>query len=321
MNGIATMTTLLRRELWESPIAFKWTPLILGGLCIVLVLMGLAMGAQVDYQLAFTYDIVRQFSEQSLAERRAIITPALYGIVALFNAILFIIIVFYLAGSLYDDRKDRSILFWKSLPVSDTSTVLSKLLTAMILAPLLFLIGILLTQIGILMIASVYALGAGINPFSAFWQPAGLPMMWLTLAASYLVQALWLAPVYAWLLFCSSWAPRLPILVAIGIPVLAGLGQNFYTMFTGFRFPDFNIWVLTFGRIGQGVLPVSFNFNTGGQDGQAEFQALDASGVPISLELSDLWARLVSINLWIGVGVAVVLLAGAIWFRRRATDN
>ena len=38
----------------------------------------------------------------------------------------FLVGVFYCLDALHGERRDRSILFWKSLPVSDLTTVLAK---------------------------------------------------------------------------------------------------------------------------------------------------------------------------------------------------
>ena len=49
----------------------------------------------------------------------------------------FIVGVFYCLDALHGERRDRSILFWKSLPVSDLTTVLSKLSIPLVVLPLL----------------------------------------------------------------------------------------------------------------------------------------------------------------------------------------
>src|SRR3546814_20822192 len=55
---------------------------------------------------------------------------AMYSAMGLLVVVLGFVVFFYCLGALYDDRRDRSILFWKSLPVSDASTVLSKVFSA-----------------------------------------------------------------------------------------------------------------------------------------------------------------------------------------------
>ncbi|MFW5816025.1 MAG: hypothetical protein ACOCVP_04130, partial [Wenzhouxiangella sp.] len=226
-----------------------------------------------------------------------------------------LIVLFYLAGSLFDDRKDRSILFWKSLPVSDNMTVLSKLLTACIMVPALFLGAIILTHLVLLLIASGYALLAGINPLTHLWWPASLPRLWSVMALGLLVQALWLLPIYAWLLFCSSWAPRLPILIAIAIPAGLSIAQHSYSMISGFRFPEFNLGLIMLKRLGAGVLPANVTINVG--DGLEDLQFSEE----LYMSFSGVLAHLFKPEMWIGLAIAAVLLAAAIFFRRRATDQ
>ena len=51
------------------------------------------------------------------------------------NIVLGVVVFFFCLGALFDDRKDRSVLFWKSLPISDQATVLSKVAMALVVAP------------------------------------------------------------------------------------------------------------------------------------------------------------------------------------------
>ncbi|MDT8448615.1 MAG: hypothetical protein RQ847_00440, partial [Wenzhouxiangellaceae bacterium] len=249
---LSGLSILVRREIWESPVAFKWTPLIIFGFILLFTLFAMLIGARVDNELVFTTDGLRMFVRMDDAQQRLIATGAMFSFSALFHQIMFLVVIFYLAGSLYDDRRDRSILFWKSLPVSDRMTVASKILTATVAAPIMFLAGVVLTQLTILLIASGYGLMAGINIFTEIWAPTNLPRIWLVLLFGSLVQSLWLLPIYAWLMFCSSWAPRLPILIAAIVPVLIGMFQHFWSLFSNLRLPEHNLLWIILQRIGKG---------------------------------------------------------------------
>jgi|SRR6056297_1629689 len=166
---------LMRREVWESPFAFKWAPLCIGGLIILFTVVMLILGARFDSDMAFTLDAVRMFADMPTDQKRLVVSGFLFASSNLFLQVMILVILFFLAGSLYDDRKDRSILFWKSLPISDTLTISSKLATAALMVPALFLGAIILTHLALLLIASGYALVAGINPFTNLWWPASLP--------------------------------------------------------------------------------------------------------------------------------------------------
>ncbi|NDY96909.1 hypothetical protein [Wenzhouxiangella limi] len=315
MSTLANLWSLMRREVWESPFAFKWTPLGIGGLIILFTIVVLVLGSRFDAQMAFTVDAMRMFADMPPEQKRLLVSGALFASSNLVLQVMLLIILFYLAGSLYDDRKDRSILFWKSLPISDRVTVLSKLLTACIMVPALFLGAIILTHIVLLLIASSYALMAEINPLTHLWWPASLPRLWSVMALGLLVQALWLLPIYGWLLFCSSWAPRLPILIAIAIPAGLSIAQHSYSLISGFRLPELNLGLIMLKRLGSGVLPGNTTINLG--NGLEELQFSE----DLYLSFSGVLSHLLRPEMWIGLLIAAVLIFGAIFFRRRATDQ
>ncbi len=316
-SPISTLWTLMRRELWESPVAFKWTPLGIATFLVLMSVLTLIIGARIDSEMAFTSDGIRMFADQDDERRSLLVSGALFSVSSFFTMIMVLVTLFYLAGSLYDDRKDRSILFWKSLPVSDTMTVLSKVVTACLLVPAMYLAGIMITQVVLLIIASFYALMAGVDPMSTFWLPAGLPSMWLVLGLGMIVQALWLLPIYAWLVFCSSWAPRLPILIAVAVPAVIAIGQHFWSIFSNFRLPDFNLAMIMLRRLFEGVMPTSVNW----QDSATGMGTQIEPSRDMFLSLSTVIGYLGKPGMWIGIIIAVAFLAASIWFRRRATDN
>lgn len=313
--GLHKLWMLMRREVWESPVAFKWTPLGIGGLIVVFTIIMLILGARFDNQMAFTLDAVRLFGDMPHEQKRLIVSGLLFASANLFLQLMILIILFYLAGSLFDDRKDRSILFWKSLPVSDGSVVISKLLTACVMVPALFLGAIILTHIALLIIASVFALLAGISPLADLWLPASLPRLWTVMALGLLVQALWLLPIYAWLLFCSSWAPRLPILIAVAIPAGISIAQHSYSLISSFRLPDYNLGLIMLKRLGSGALPGNTNIDISRGFENIEFNE------ELFMSFTTVFNHLLKPEMWLGWLIAAVLLYAAIWFRRRATDQ
>jgi ABC-2 type transport system permease protein len=314
-QGLTTIWTLMRRELWESPVAFKWTPLAIGGFVLLLAIITLVIGARVDGEMAFTGDALRILAEQPVDQQRLIVSGMLFAVSTIFFQLMLLVILFYLAGSLFDDRKDRSILFWKSLPVSDRMTVASKVATACLLVPAMYLGAIILTHIALLLIASGYSVVAGVNPLTTFWLPASLPRLWSVMALGLLVQALWLLPIYAWLLFCSSWAPRLPILIAIAIPAGIAIAQHTWSLATSLSLPGFNFGLMMLKRLGSSIVPMSANIQFDGDLSDIEFHE------DLFMSFSNVLGHLAKPEMWIGVVIAVVLLAAAVWFRRRATDN
>src|SRR5216684_3390677 len=132
--------------------------------------------------------------------------------------------IFYSLDALYGERRDRSILFWKSLPVSDLMTVLSKLAIPIVILPLLSFVITLATQFIMLVLASVILLGSGVN-IAALWTEVSFFHVSLVLLYHLLtVHGLWYAPLYGWLLMVSAWAPRAPFIWAFLPPfVICGV--------------------------------------------------------------------------------------------------
>lgn len=131
----------------------------------------------------------------------------------------FIIAFFYSIDALYGERRDRSILFWKSLPVSDLTTVLSKAAIPMGVLPLIgFVLGV-ASQIVLLPLSTMVLLGSGVSPVG-FWADFRFFEGLFIMLYGLFVHVLWFAPIYGWLLLISAWAKRAPILWAV-LPLLA----------------------------------------------------------------------------------------------------
>lgn len=317
---MTTMWTLMRRELWESPGAFKWAPITIMGLTLFFIVFGLILGSRFDNEMAFTLDAIRQFAEVPADQKRLFVTGALFAVSGMFLQLLILILLFYLSSCLYDERKDRSILFWKSLPVSDSMTVASKILTAWLLAPAIYLLAAIVTQLAVLLIASGYGLMAGINPFTELWLPASLPKLWTVMALGLLIQGLWLMPIYAWLVFCSSWAPRVPILVAVAVPAGFSLMQHAWSLISSFDMPQLNIGKIVLERLGSGIIPSNIGWRIESAGNNVDLTDVEFSE-EVFMSFSNSLDFLTRPGMWIGLVIALLLLAGAVWFRRRATDS
>lgn len=221
------------------------------------------------------------------------------------------IVPFILLGSLYDERQDRSILFWKSLPVSDTVTILSKLVTATVGTVAISLAIGLILQLILLIIGSAIAVKLNIPHMAALWNPVTLAFAWFDLVLGALIYMLWALPLYGWFLLVSAWAPRSPILIAFVGPAAAALLEQILlkTHFIGDQFG---------GRI-MGAAMVH-SLDAFGDKGSISLQ-LHSGGRTVMQSLEQ-WAlhllsSLANLELWIGVAVAVALLYTTIEVRRR----
>ena len=131
-----------------------------------------------------------------------------------------VVSVFYCLDALHGERRDRSILFWKSLPVSDATTVLAKASIPFVILPLLIFAITVAMQWLMLLLSSVVVLASGQNVASLWANMSFLRMSWLLLYHLLTAHTLWPAPVYCWFLFVSGWSRRAPFLWA-ALPVVA----------------------------------------------------------------------------------------------------
>ena len=134
----------------------------------------------------------------------------------------YMVAVFYCLDALHGERRDRSILFWKSLPVSDLTTVLSKAAVPLVVVPVIVFVIALATQMAMRVLASMVLAGSGVG-VSALWTQVPLWRLTLVLFYGLVVHVLWHAPLWGWLLLVSSWARRMPFLWAVLPPLAVGL--------------------------------------------------------------------------------------------------
>ncbi len=206
----------------------------------------------------------------------------------------FLVSLFYCLEALHAERRDRSILFWKSLPVSDLTTVLSKATVPLVILPLLTFAVIAVTQ-WIMLLISIAVLSVSGQSVAALWSHLSLFQMWVVLLYHLVtIHALWYAPFYGWLLLASAWARRAPLLWAFLPPLAIGVFEKI-----AFRTSHFA--AMLGHRFGGG--PEGTEFTKGGM-------AMD----PL-MHLTPLHF-LISPGLWIGLAITAAFLAAAVQLRR-----
>lgn len=136
----------------------------------------------------------------------------------------FIVGIFYTLDALYGERRDRSILFWKSLPVSDVTVVLSKVTVPAVILPFVCFVISIATQLIMLVLSSAVFAGSGVDIAKLWTEASFFRVSAVMLYHIITVHGLWYAPIYGWLLLVSAWAPRAPFLWAFLPPfVICGV--------------------------------------------------------------------------------------------------
>ena len=250
-----------------------------------------------SYHSLWSAGQLRQLAALDAAHQLAV--PMTYGHAAMLIILTgFIVGVFYCLDALHGERRDRSILFWKSLPVSDVTTVLSKAAVPLVVLPLLVFAIVVAMQWIMLLLSAVVLMLTGVGT-AKLWPQVPLLQMELSLLYGLTALALWHAPIYSWLLLVSGWARRAAFLWA------------FFPLLTVIIFEKIAFKTSHFASLLEYLLIGWFT--------QA-FAATPTSGPvdPHYVPLSQLApARFLSTpGLWIGLAAAALFLTVAVRIRR-----
>jgi ABC-2 type transport system permease protein len=321
-----TFAWLLKREYWENRGGFLWAPLIAAGVVLLVVTIAVATGmshAPLDSRALIggvrISDMAAALTPEQQQQIGAGLNVGLFFSGAPVAITLAIVTFFYLLGSLYDERRDRSILFWKSLPVSDLETVLSKVVAATVIAPLFALTAALALMLGLLILFSIIASFYGLNPFTMVWANASPLSVIGKIAMLIPLNAIWALPSIGWLMLCSAFAKRVPFLWATLLPVAAGTCVSIFDAVTNLRIPNDWFWQHIVGRLLFSVLPGSW----------MDFDALerrmdhvDGPQVLINaIDMNTILGPLSGPSIWIGAAAGIGMIAVAIWLRRWRDDS
>lgn len=322
-----TMKWLLRREFWENKGSFFWAPVVValvmltfvgGTLAYGLATHGIGGVTVVNGHEMSKVQMLNALPLSTRAEIANVVANTYLAAAAPLFGVLPVVVFFYCLAALYDDRRDRSILFWKSLPVSDQMTVLSKVLTALCVAPVITIAVGTAASMLMLFIGLAAVAFSGLNLFGLLLSNPEFYLAPLRLIGLLPVYMLWAIPTVGWLLLVSAWARSKVFLWAVGVPVLmVALAKwaNYITaeyMNGGFNVNWFvhnivlrglaglvpGIW-LPFGQVSPESL-VSKGQHT-----------VDAGGV-----FTQSWMTLLQPGVWIGVAVGGAMIFAAMRLRR-----
>jgi ABC-2 type transport system permease protein len=269
----------VRRELWEHRSIYI-APLAVA----VVVLIGIFIHA------VSLPELFRNISTKPASAQRDLLAASYSAAVVVLMLTSVLVGCFYCLDALYGERRDRSILFWKSLPVSDSITVLSKASIPLIVLPLFTFAVVMVVQVIVLIVSSIVIYGSGLA-VAEYW--SHLPFSQMPTGVLYFLAALalWYAPIYAWCLLVSCWAQRAVFVWAIA-PVLAFVAIERTTIKSGF------LTELVTSRL-VGLFSQAFS------------KTNEDNVIPDPLKLFS------TPGLWIGLAIAAALIIAAIRLRRR----
>ncbi|MDB6084552.1 MAG: hypothetical protein JWN43_2433 [Gammaproteobacteria bacterium] len=288
-----TVSWLVRREFWENRVIWI-IPAVIGAALTLASLFG-----RVDIA---DLTVPRQ--------NTTVGGMVLFAFGVAFFVVMNIYSTWYLLDCLYADRKDRSVLFWKSLPISDTATVLAKLFTGLIAIPLVYFVA---ADISTLLMAFIISVRARSTFGSTLWRPdlwLQLQAMWLYLI---LTMGIWYLPFAGWLVLVSAWAKRAVMLWAVLPPLAAYLLERWF----------FGTHVVgtALGERMLGYIPRAFHDVSGRGHWTAAAIDGDTGGAPASVwRLLDPLGFFSSAATWVGVIVGIAFIVGAIQLRLRRTE-
>jgi len=320
-----TFYWLLKREFWEHRGGFLWAPVVTGGIFLVLNVMaiitaevlsarhGVRFGGGVDIQ-----EMMRNADAGAWQQVGAAADVAMISSMGLIGIVMGIVVLFYCLGSLYDDRRDRSVLFWKSLPVSNTNTVLSKVASAAIVAPVIAVVVSIVCGLLQLILFVIALSFHGVNVWQLLTYSHPLRAV-ASLLSNVPLYALWALPAIGWLMLCSSGARSKPFLWAVATPVVLGLLVSWFDIMGLFNMTGSWFWANVVQRVLLSVFPgTSLLFDKHNPLNMGDLNENDPLAM---LSPMHTYGLLASPNLWIGVIAGLALIAGAIWFRRVRDDS
>lgn len=272
----------VRRELWENRYIYI-APLAVAGVFLFGFIISL-IGLPRRMRSVAALDPERQ--------REAIAAP--YELVAaVIMGTAIIVLLFYCLDALYGERRDRSILFWKSLPVSDMTAVLAKASIPLGILQLIAFGVTLATHVIMLLLSTMVLLGSGMSA-AMLWKQLPFRVVPGLLYHLLTAHGLWAAPIYAWLLLVSAWARRAPLLWAL-LPPFA------FCALEKIAFNTTHVAAMLGGRL------IGASLATGMPAGK--------SGIDVLMHF-EIVKFLENPGLWTGLAVTVAFLVAAARLRR-----
>ena len=300
---IQVLKAMIVREIQEHKVAFVYAPFFVS-IILCFVIASVYFGGtsiqtdQFNFSTEYYDEEIRQAMQSVSSVSRIDIVRT--GLLVLGFPILLTVgfgLLAYSLSTFADERKDRSLIFWRSLPVSDLTTVLSKVFIVTLIVPLMVIPYIILLQLVAMTSASIFFATNDIVSFSWLWG-SYIITDWFRIIFSLWAQALWSLPLFLWLMLAGTYAAR-PIAGAIVPPVIL-------IVLEGVIFKTNLVLEFIENRIGFWSRSDSF---------PKEYQELRVVDIP------DILLLFSTQSFWIGILASVILVAGIVYVRSSNSDH
>ena len=298
---MTVLFTMIRKEIQEHKLAFIYAPFIVAlVLCAVIISVYLGLTDIQTTNFSFSTDVYDEKYKEGmlLASPEAKTAVIRAGLVVLGLPILLTVgfgLLAYSLSTFADERKDRSLIFWRSLPVSDLTTVMSKLVFIVVVIPLLVLPNLILLQLVASLSVSIYFVSNDIVPFGYVWTSYFISD-WFRIIFSLWAQALWSLPIFLWLMLSGTYFKK-PVIGAV-VPLVA------LVVLEGIIFKANNVQEFIENRLGFWSRADSFPIQ------YEEARVVD---------ITDVYLMITTQAFWIGMIASAVLVAGIVY--TRSTNN
>ena len=300
---IQVLKAMTVREIQEHKVAFVYAPFFVS-IILCLVIASVYFGGtniqtdQFNFSTEYYDEEIRQAMQSVSSVSRIDIVRT--GLLVLGFPILLTVgfgLLAYSLSTFADERKDRSLIFWRSLPVSDLTTVLSKVFIVTLIVPLMVIPYIILLQLVAMTSASIFFATNDIVSFGWLWG-SYIITDWFRILFSLWAQALWSLPLFLWLMLAGTYAAR-PIAGAIVPPVIL-------IVLEGVIFKTNLVLEFIENRIGFWSRSDSF---------PKEYQEIRV------VDISDILLLFSTQAFWIGIFASVILVAGIVYVRSSNSDH
>ncbi len=300
---IQVLKSMIVREIQEHKVAFVYAPFFVS-IILCFVIASVYFGGtsiqtdQFNFSTEYYDEEIRQAMQSVSSVSRIDIVRT--GLLVLGFPILLTVgfgLLAYSLSTFADERKDRSLIFWRSLPVSDLTTVISKVLIVTLIVPLMVLPYIILLQLVSMTSASIFFTTNDIVSFNWLWG-SYIITDWFRIIFSLWAQALWSLPLFLWLMLAGTYATR-PIAGALVPPVIL-------IVLEGVIFKTNLVLEFIENRIGFWSRSDSF---------PKEYQEIRV------VDVSDILLLFSTQAFWIGILASVILVAGIVYVRSSNSDH